>query len=116
MLIILFFSLLIAYAAFSIRGQSHSELIHEWYALFRIVASNTTLFGISFCAGLLIKNFRVALIFGCFCVSVYLTAFIFDPEFRIMANFIVASFVVVIGIIALTDCFKNATKWLLIIE
>jgi len=63
-----------------------------------------------------VKNFKVALALGIFSLFIFLLTCIFSPQYLFIATFFTASFVVVVGVIAMIDLLKGIGQWILAVE
>ncbi len=56
------------------------------------------------------RLFKVALALGCFSFFIFLLTFICSPQYLYITTFFTASFVVVVGVIAIVDLLKDDLK------
>ncbi len=95
---------------------AYAEEINEWIYWLKRISTNSLVVGISICIGLYVKNFKLALAIGLLSLFILLVAFIASPQYLFMAIFFTASFIVVIGVIAIVNTLKSICQWILVVE
>ena len=110
------FGVMIFFALLFSNGITYVEELNEWVYWIERISSNPVVIAISIFVGLYVKNFKVALALGLFSLFIFLLTCICSPQYLFVATFFTASFVVVIGVIAMVDLLKGIGQWMLAVE
>ena len=113
---LLAFGVMIFFALLFSNGIAHVDELNEWVYWIERIASNPVVIAISIFVGLYVKNFKVALALGLFSLFIFLLTCICSPQYLFIATFFTASFVVVVGVVAIVDLLKGIGEWILAVE
>ena len=95
---------------------AYVDELNEWVYWIERISSNPVVIAISILVGLYVKNFKVALALGLFSLFIFLLTYICSPQYLFIATFFTASFVVVVGVIAIVDLLRDIGQWMLAVE
>ena len=113
---LLAFVVMIFFALLFSNGIVYADELKEWVYWIERIASNPVVIAISIFVGLYVKNFKVALALGLFSLFIFLLTCICSPQYLFIATFFTASFVVVVGVVAIVDILKDIGQWILAVE
>jgi hypothetical protein len=113
---LLAFGAIFSFALLFSHRIAYVDELNEWVYWIERISSNPVVIAISIIVGLHVKNFKVALALGLFSLFIFLLTCICSPQYLFIATFFTASFVVVIGVIAMVDLLKGIGQWMLAVE
>ena len=116
LIILLAFGAMIFFALLFSNGITYVDELNEWAYWIERISSNPVVIAISIFVGLYVKNFKVALALGLFSLFIFLLTYICSPQYLFIATFFTASFVVVVGVIAIVDLLRDIGQWMLAVE
>ena len=116
LIILLAFGAMIFFALLFSNGITYVDELNEWAYWIERISSNPVVIAISIFVGLYVKNFKVALALGLFSLFISLLTYICSPQYLFIATFFTASFVVVVGVIAIVDLLRDIGQWMLAVE